>query len=274
MKSTVSTLAARLAVFPLLVLSLALQGAHAAPVADSATSHFADHVSANVALTSQYVSRGFRQTWGNPALQGGIDYVHPNGFFAGTWLSSVSDRYIENGTLEWDWYAGYAGTAGPIGYSGTVFYYNYPGAVIGASGTKYDYGELALGLTYKFLYANYNHTYTRDFFGITEARGTGYLDLGSTIALGSGYALHFHYGMGRVASNGAFDNGIWNWKDAKVGASKTFQGGWTLTGAYTEAFGATDVYDRFTTGVVNSSGGLDVSNPAAGTFLLSLAKTF
>jgi uncharacterized protein (TIGR02001 family) len=269
MKSTGSTLALRLAAFPFLALPLlALPVAHAAPAADGTTSHFADHVTANVALTSQYVSRGFRQTWGEPALQGGLDYANPNGFFAGTWISSVSHRYIENATVEWDLYGGYAGTLGPVGYSGTVFYYKYPGAVYDATGTKYDYGELTVGMTYKFLYAKYNHTYTKDFFGIVDARGTGYLDLGSNIDLGSGYGLHFHYGIGQVASTGAVDNGIYDWKDYKVGASKAFQGGWTLSGAYTKAFGATDVYDRFTVD------GSHVSDPAAGTFVLSLAKTF
>ncbi len=271
-KSTLSTLALRLAVFPFLFLSL--QGAHAETVADKVNSPFGDHVTANVTLASQYVSRGFRQTWGEPAVQGGFDYAHPNGFFVGTWMSNVSHRYIENGTVEWDLYSGYAGKAGPIGYTGTVFYYKYPGAVISASGTKYDYGELALGLKYKALYAKYNYVYTQDYFGITDARGTGYLDLGSNIDLGSGYALNLHYGIGRVASNGAANNGIYDWKDAKVGVSKAFQGGWTLAGAYSHATGATSVYDRFTTGALNSAGVAEVSNPAASTFLMSLSKSF
>ena len=38
---------------------------------------------ANVTIASQYVSRGFRQTWGKPAIQGGVDYAHPSGLFAG-----------------------------------------------------------------------------------------------------------------------------------------------------------------------------------------------
>ncbi len=29
--------------------------------------------SANVTFASQYISRGFQQTWGKPALQGGLD---------------------------------------------------------------------------------------------------------------------------------------------------------------------------------------------------------
>lgn len=231
-------------------------------------------VTANVTLASQYVSRGFRQTWGQPALQGGLDYANPSGFFVGTWLSNVSNRYIENGTLEWDLYGGYSGTAEDIGYSGTIYYYKYPGAVYAATNTKYDYGELSLGVTYKFLYAKYNYTYTKDFFGITNARGTGYLDLGTNYDMGSGYTLNLHYGIGRVASTGATDNSIWNWKDYKVGVSKTFVGGWTLAGAYTKAKGATNVYDNFTTGALNSAGVAETSNPAAGTFVMSLNKAF
>ncbi|NQW80829.1 MAG: choline dehydrogenase [Polaromonas sp.] len=272
MKSSFSTQTSRLVVFPLLLL--ALQGAKAESIGDSATNNFADLLTANVTLTSQYVSRGFRQTWGEPALQGGVDYVNSNGFFVGTWMSNVSHRYIENGSIEWDLYGGYAGNSGPLGYSGTLFYYKYPGAVISATNTKYDYGELGLGLTYKFMYAKYNYTYTKDFFGITDARGTGYLDLGSNIDLGSGYLLNLHYGVGRVASTGGADNSIWNWKDAKIGISKALQGGWTIAGAYTQATGATNVYDRFTTGALNSAGAPEVSNPTAGTLLLSLSKKF
>lgn len=39
--------------------------------------------SANVTFASQYISRGFQQTWGKPALQGGLDYANPNGFLSG-----------------------------------------------------------------------------------------------------------------------------------------------------------------------------------------------
>jgi uncharacterized protein (TIGR02001 family) len=227
--------------------------------------------SANITLASQYVSRGFRQGWGQPALQGGFDYVHASGFSAGTWLSNVSNRYIENGSLEWDLYAGYGGKAGQIGYSGMVYYYKYPGAGYVATQTRYDYGELSLGLSYKVLYAKYNYTYTKDFFGIVGARGTGYLDIGANYDLGAGFNLNLHAGQGRVAGAG---NAIWNWNDIKVGLSKALEGGWTVAGAYTKARGATDVYDAFTTGALNSAGVAETSNPAAGTVVLSLSKTF
>ena len=225
--------------------------------------------SANVTLASQYVSRGFRQTWGKPALQGGFDYAGPAGFSAGIWLSTVSDRFIEDGTLEWDIYGAYSGNAGDIGYTGALYVYIYPGAEYRATATSYDYTEVALGLNYKFAYVKYNYTVSKTFFGIEDARGTGYLDIGANIDLGGGYALQLHAGQGRVANNGA-----WNWRDYKFGVSKSLAPGWTLAGAYTRAHGATGAYDHYTLGVPNSAGAIESSNPAEGTFVLSLTRTF
>lgn len=185
----------------------------------------------NATFASQYVSRGLRQSWGKPALQAGADYTDPSGFSLGTWMSSVSGRFVENATVEWDLYGGYTGTAGPVGYSAQV-YYLYPGAQYSATATTYNYGELALGLSYKALYTKYMHTYTPEFFGITNARGTGYLDLGANVDLGSGHTLIVHLGNGRVAGQG---NEIWSWRDAKVGVSKAFSSGWSATAACTHA---------------------------------------
>jgi uncharacterized protein (TIGR02001 family) len=222
-------------------------------------------------VASQYVSRGVRQTWGQPALQAGADYTHPSGFSAGTSLSSVSSRFIENGTLEWDLYGGYAGTTGPVGYSAQVIYYVYPGAEYKATRTTYNYGELALGLTYRSLYAKYLYTYTPEFFGITNARGTGYLDLGANVDLGDRYTLLLHAGNGRVAGAG---NDMWNWRDAKVGISKAMPGNWSATAAYTRAWGKTDAYERYTLGIADSAGVIDSANVIKGTLAVSLTKNF
>jgi uncharacterized protein (TIGR02001 family) len=45
--------------------------------------------SANIGATSNYVWRGASQTGNSPAIQGGIDYEHGSGFYAGTWVSNV-----------------------------------------------------------------------------------------------------------------------------------------------------------------------------------------
>ncbi|MGT2434359.1 TorF family putative porin [Cupriavidus basilensis] len=64
--------------------------------------------SANASVVSQYVSRGLRQTWGKPALQAGIDYTAPSGFYAGVLGSQVSDHVIAGAHAEIDTYLGYA----------------------------------------------------------------------------------------------------------------------------------------------------------------------
>jgi uncharacterized protein (TIGR02001 family) len=243
----------------------------AVPAHAEATAPAGAAITANATVTSQYVSRGFRQTWGKPALQAGADYVHPSGWSLGTWASTVSDRYIEDATVELDLYGGYGGAAGGLGYSILAYYYKYPGAEYRATGTKYDYGELSLGLSYRMAYAKYNHTVTRDFFGITNARGTGYLDLGANLELGGGYTLNLHAGNGRVAGTG---NAIWNWRDAKLGVSHAFDGGWSVSAAWTRAWGATDVYDHYTLGIPNRAGAIESSNPAAGTLVYAVTKTF
>ncbi|WP_029047560.1 TorF family putative porin [Cupriavidus sp. amp6] len=235
--------------------------------------------SANMTLTSQYVSRGFRQTWGKPAVQGGIDYAHPSGFSAGTWMSSISDKFIEGGTVEWDLYAGYTGTIGDFVYAGQVYYYLYPGAKLQYAQTRYNYGEAVASLTWKWFNVKYWLTYTPDYFGYNSAslmtgndlhsRGSGYLDVNGTFDLGHGVSLLLHYGQERVRNFAAY-----NFRDVRVALSKAFEGGWTLTGAYTRGWGRTDVYDNYTTGALDSSGNPAVSNPLKSTFLVSLTKTF
>lgn len=243
----------------------------AAPDTAPDTAPAAASLSANATLTSQYISRGFRQSWGKPALQAGADYAHPGGWSLGTWASTVSDRYLQDARMEWDLYGGHSGTAGELGYSLLAYYYQYPGAVYRATGVKYDYGELSLGLTYRMVHAKYHYTVTRDYFGIRNARGTGYLEVGAHVDLGGGLTLNLHAGDGRVAGAG---NAIWNWRDAKAGVSKALDGGWTVSGAWTRAWGSTDVYDHYTLGIANGAGQFDTSTPTAGTFVLAVNKTF
>ena len=66
----------------------------------------------NLSLASEYRYRGIAQTNAKPALQGGFDYAHASGLYAGTWASNVS--WLSDGgagrvsnSLEWDLYGGY-----------------------------------------------------------------------------------------------------------------------------------------------------------------------
>jgi uncharacterized protein (TIGR02001 family) len=107
-----------------------------------------------VGVLSSYNLRGITNApeSDTPALQGSIDYSHASGFYAGYWFSTLSYNYAnlnpdadgsdERKSLESDFYAGYKGTSGDIGYQvgGTIYYY-YPGW----ESTGY---ETMLGLSY------------------------------------------------------------------------------------------------------------------------------
>src|SRR4051794_2617592 len=93
---------------PIIVASLPLFAADPAPV------------TGNVGIFSQYVFRGLTQTNEKPALQGGFDYTHPSGFYAGLWgsnISWVSDTAQSlspspgsvSASIELDTYLGYRG---------------------------------------------------------------------------------------------------------------------------------------------------------------------
>jgi len=87
--------------------------------ASSAESNSAHTFSYNVGLYSQYIFRGLTQTREDPALQGGVDYSHSNGFYVGMWGSNISwltdaDAY-KSSSLEIDIYAGYAAEIGETG---------------------------------------------------------------------------------------------------------------------------------------------------------------
>ena len=251
---------------PLLCLALcALPAAHADETAGALT------LTGNAGIASQYVSRGFRQTWGKPAVQFGVDLKHASGWSAGSWISNVSERYIENGKLEWELLGGYSGSLDAVGFNLMAIYYKYPGALVSATGTRFDYGELSAGLTWKSVYAKYNYTVTRDFFGIANARGTGYFDGGANLALGYDTTLNLHAGEGRVAGAG---NDYWNWRDVKVGLTRSLPAGWSVAAAYTRAYGATHAYDSYSTGVADTAGHIAYSNPAKGSLVLTLARSF
>jgi uncharacterized protein (TIGR02001 family) len=78
-----------------------------AQVADAGTDSATHTVTGNVALVSDYMFRGLTQTWGAPAIQGGGDVTLKNGFAAGIWASSISEKSYPGASLELDVYANY-----------------------------------------------------------------------------------------------------------------------------------------------------------------------
>lgn len=104
-------------------------------------------ITGNVGLTTDYVFRGLSQTNEKPAIQGGLDYAHESGAYAGVWASNVDFEDGDEANIEIDLYAGMTGTVGDLGWKFGGLYYTYPG-VSDSSGLEYDYWEVGPTLTY------------------------------------------------------------------------------------------------------------------------------
>jgi len=174
-------------------------------------------VSYNAALTSEYRYRGLSQTRFQPALQGGADYTHtPSGFYAGTWLSTI--KWIDDAggdvNVEMDIYAGKRGQINDsVSYDVGGLYYLYPSNGLPTNANTFEfYGQLGFGPAY----IKYSHA-TSNLFGTADSKGSGYLDIGANIDVGSGVVLNLHAGRQRVKHNDDF-----SYNDFKVGVTKDF----------------------------------------------------
>ena len=98
-------------------------------------------VSANVALTSNYVWRGMTQTGNAPAVQGGVDLGY-KGAYLGLWGSAVENTKASS---EFDVYFGYAGDIEKFSYDIGFIEYMYPNNT-----DELNFGEAYLTLGYDF----------------------------------------------------------------------------------------------------------------------------
>lgn len=181
----------------------------------------------HIDVVSKYILRGITNApeSDGPAVQGGVDYVSDSGFYAGYWFSTLSYSYQEldgvsstENSTEHDFYAGYNGKIGELGYTigGTIYYYS-PGWESTAYETKLGLSYGAFGLTAQTLlndvtFGNTGDTYwvasyttpvAKDFtftgqlglytyekdgdfvLGTTESAGFRHLTLGVTRPLGA-----------------------------------------------------------------------------------------
>jgi uncharacterized protein (TIGR02001 family) len=106
--------------------------------------------SANVALATEYVFRGFSQSSEGPAVQGGFDATCGL-FYAGVWASSLDfagavDPNVGgpvDARVEMDFYAGIKPKTGPITWDLGVIYYTYHNTIEQSS--ELNYLELKVG---------------------------------------------------------------------------------------------------------------------------------
>ena len=107
-----------------LQIALGALGLVAASSAWTSPAFAIDGLTANADLTSNYVFRGIAQAANRPAVQGGLDYAVPDtGIAVGTWVSSID--FGDHTPIEWDIYANYNFTLGPVAASVGVIGYVY-----------------------------------------------------------------------------------------------------------------------------------------------------
>ncbi|WP_153110431.1 TorF family putative porin [Propionivibrio limicola] len=271
------------------LIATALVTAFAAPAfaqtaAPAAAEEASPHtLTTNVGLFSSYRFRGIDQTNGKPALQGGFDYAHSSGFYAGNWNSNVSSGAgFPDGNLEMDFYAGYKTSFGDFGLDvGGILYY-YPGSEAKALSAKADSGsvnnkELYVAGSWKFLTLKYSYS-VDDYFSLRsstgkETDGTGYLELNANYDLGNGWGVNGHVGQLNLKN---IDNG--DYTDWKIGVTKDLSG-WVVGLAYvdTNAEGSCskgEFYCFYNTlnddGVVSGS----TKDAGRGIAVLSVSRTF
>lgn len=194
-------------------------------------------VSGNVSLTSDYVFRGVSQTDEDPALQGGFEYAHDSGFYAGAWGSNISWLSDIPGdissSLELDGYAGYRGSAGDtFAYDVGVLTYYYPGEFPDGF-SRADTTELYLGGTVTpvenlSLGLKYSYSLT-ELFGYVDSKGSGYLDASVNWTFSPGWTLNVHGGKQWIEENEDFEYTDW-----KLGVTKAFDNGLSVAAAWTD----------------------------------------
>jgi len=177
---------------------------------------FANDLSFNAALTSDYRYRGISQTRLQPALQGGADFASAaTGWYVGAWASTINWTRDAGGSgrVELDIYGGKRGQlTQDISYDAGVLTYVYKGRIPGLDNpdTTEIYGQLGYGpATLK-----YSHSVT-SLFGFVDSKNSGYLDLSANLDAGAGYTVNLHAGHQRVKNNSAA-----NYSDWKLGVSK------------------------------------------------------
>lgn len=189
-----------------------------------------DHtVTANVGFVTDYIYRGLTQTTHKPALQGGVDYSHASGFYAGLWGSNVS--WIKDSValttgdkgLELDTYLGFKGAVAEVSYDLGAVRYNYLGsgkADTGNGFTTADTAELYGAATYKLVTAKYSYSVLDGFLTTPNAKGTSYFDLTANYTLEeSGVGLSAHVGRQDIKNHP-----LPSYTDYKLSASKDFSG--------------------------------------------------
>jgi uncharacterized protein (TIGR02001 family) len=204
-------------------------------------------ISYNIGATSDYRYRGISQSKLKPAIQGGIDYAHKNGFYLGAWASTIkwikdagapTLNNVDTGAspVEIDLYGGYKFEAAKdltLDFGGLQYYYPGNKYINIAGNSNANTFELYGALSYGIFTAKYSRSMTNLFGtgGSTTAaltsKGSGYLDLSATVDLGNGYSVVPHIGNQTVKNNT-----IYSYTDYSLTGNKDLGNGLVVSAAY------------------------------------------
>lgn len=237
-------------------------------------------VTGNMALSSDYRTRGISQTDKKPALSGGFDVSHSSGFYFGNWNSNIDSRYYNGANIEMDFYGGFKYPVGPVTFDLGAFYYYYPGSGRNSGvsdGRGIDEKEIYIAASYGPVTAKVYFP-IGDFFsaqknlGGKNASDSIYVDLSGSHDLGSGFGLIGHLGYQNISGGGKFLFPKMNtskyysgdYMDWKLGVTYSFANGFVAAVSYIDT--DIDTPNSFVPGGKKSISG------ATGVF--SLSKTF
>lgn len=139
----------------------------------------------NVGVFSDYLLYGQSASGNSAVVQGGADYAHDSGFYAGTWWSTLGPGEGQ----EVDLYFGYEFAVGDFDFDIGYVYYYYPSDNL----PDFDFGDIVLTVGYGPVYASVNyaiHADDSDFEGSTFYAIGGEFEVMPSISLGAelGYA--------------------------------------------------------------------------------------
>jgi uncharacterized protein (TIGR02001 family) len=180
-------------------------------------------VTGNASLTSDYRFRGVSQTQNAAAIQGGVDFTHSSGFYAGNWNSSISSElYPGSAGVENDVYAGFKKEiVGGVTIDAGAVGYMYPRATTNTNTT-----EVYVGVGFKnIVTAKYSQSMT-DYFGVADSKNSSYIQVDAVLPVAGKLSAVAHYGRTSVNNNTAS-----NYTDYNAGAVYNLND-WSIAAKY------------------------------------------
>lgn len=151
----------------------------------ASSTYAVEGLSANAAVTNNYLWRGVTQTTNSAAVSGGIDYETASGFSVGTWASNAD--WAEDMTYELDLYAAYSNELdNGLGYSIGYIYYAYD------SDAESDFSEINVSLSYDAYSITYNTLVDSDADG--DFGDDTYISADAGFEISDGLELGLHIG--------------------------------------------------------------------------------